>query len=147
MKFALFDASGMPQGFYADDVQGPRLLDDGTPNPAYPDGVVEITDEQWLDLISNQGARRWVDGTVVAFEPPAPPPTPVYIQKVDIWRRATDAEAEKLVALLGQQSIRLQRMFSDATVISSADEMWPTLLGGITQLLGADRAKALLAPS
>lgn len=73
MFYALFGPDGLPTAFYSSDVQGPRQLDE-EPNPAYPDGVVPITDEQWIELISHQGRRRWNGGAVEPYEPPTPAP-------------------------------------------------------------------------
>lgn len=46
------------------------------PNPDchVPVEAVEITDDQYRELIGNQGLRRWIDGEVVAYEPPGPTP-------------------------------------------------------------------------
>lgn len=94
-KFASFNEDGTPRAFYAEDVHGHRLLPvysetveptEEEPDPAPPSvtghipnpntsiplDAVEITDEQWMEFISNQGLRRWEDGEVVAFEPPTP---------------------------------------------------------------------------
>jgi len=97
MRYATFDANGMPTGFYSDDVHGPRLLpvygpipepttDDpnpvapiiGTkPNPAcmIPAGAIEITDVQWQEFLANPGLRKWQNGQLVEYTPPPPVPT------------------------------------------------------------------------
>ncbi|CAO4134668.1 hypothetical protein [Methylorubrum extorquens] len=73
MKYALFDAGGLPLAFYAPEISGPKLID-GVPNPRIPAEAVEISDSQWSEFIENTGARRW-DGTAVQiYEPPAPEP-------------------------------------------------------------------------
>jgi hypothetical protein len=66
MKHAVFDATGFPTAFYSEDV-----------NPVIPPGTVEITDEQWQELLQFAGLRKW-DGTqVVVFTPVPVPPIPV----------------------------------------------------------------------
>lgn len=56
-RFGVFDAAGHPRGFYATDVPGSIPLE-----------AVEITDEQWLELIQNPGQRVYIDGKVSEFE-------------------------------------------------------------------------------
>lgn len=79
--------------------------------------------------------------------PPAPPPAPRIVYKADIWRRCTDDEATQLDAALAQQPVRMRRMFDDAQFLSSGDELFGEVKAAVTQLVGADRAAALLAPS
>jgi hypothetical protein len=75
------------------------------------------------------------------------PPSPSITYKADIWRRATDAEAATIVAVLGQQSLRKQRLFNDATVLGHADPEFTELKAGFIQAFGAARADQLLAAS
>ena len=63
MKKAVFDASGFPTAFYSDDIHGDNI----------PAAAIEITEDQWLDFIENQGARKWKNGEVVEYTPPSPP--------------------------------------------------------------------------
>lgn len=60
-KFARFDEEGFPLGFFA-----PEIND-------IPEDAVEITEEQWQELVTFQNSRRWQDGEVVEYEPPQPP--------------------------------------------------------------------------
>jgi hypothetical protein len=64
MKYALFDENGLPKAFYDKDIHGDKV----------PQEVIEITDEQWLEFINNQGRRRWdfENKQVVPYEPPKP---------------------------------------------------------------------------
>ncbi|WP_246659394.1 hypothetical protein [Agrobacterium sp. LC34] len=59
---AVFDNEGFPLAFYCDELHGDNV----------PDNAVEITDVQWRDFIDNPGFRRWVNGEVVAVDPPQP---------------------------------------------------------------------------
>ncbi|BAU92470.1 hypothetical protein MPPM_3865 [Methylorubrum populi] len=120
MKYGLFDSDGFPVGFFAADIHGPLMLpiygpapepseDNPQPvapvvgerrNPAIPDGVVAITDEQWGEFINNSGRRRWNGKGVIAYEPPVgPPPVPSVIsdrqfaQALALAGTITEAEA------------------------------------------------------
>lgn len=70
MKYGVFE-NGFPKGFYSQELHGDNI----------PDDAVEITDEQWLDLINNQGMRRFIDGQVVEYTPPVEPVPPPPITK------------------------------------------------------------------
>lgn len=88
-KYATFDQDGFPTGFYSPDIHGARTvpvysqdaetLSQGEvigsrPNPdcQIPFDAVEITTEQWLELLQNPSRRKWQSGDVVAFQPPLP---------------------------------------------------------------------------
>lgn len=73
--------------------------------------------------------------------------TYVMTYKADIWRRATDTEAETVIAILAQQSTRLQRLFEDAQYLDPTDADYPTLRAGFVQAFGDARSAELLAPS
>lgn len=70
--FAVFDDDGFPQGFYPEDVFGPLEID-GERNPSLPPAVVEISEGHWIELVTNQGARRFVEGDVVVYDPTTSP--------------------------------------------------------------------------
>lgn len=72
---ATFDVDGLVTGFYPPDIVGEN----------YPEGAVEISTEQYQDLLTYQGLRRYVDGKIVEYTPPAPVPT------ADDYRRAIQA--------------------------------------------------------
>mgnify|MGYP002622545761 FL=1 len=96
-KFALFDEGGFPVAFYASDIHGERtrpiygdlpepteqeprpvrpvIGDEPNPDCTIPAEAVEITDEQWLDMVQHPGLRRWQDGEVVEHVPPPVLPT------------------------------------------------------------------------
>jgi len=48
MKYAVFDENGFPKTFYDKAIHGDNI----------PAKVIEITDEQWLEFINNQGKRK-----------------------------------------------------------------------------------------
>ena len=61
MKKAVFDNYGFPSAFYETDI-----------NDVIPTEAVEITEDQWVELISNNGQRQYVDGQIVEYTPPPP---------------------------------------------------------------------------
>lgn len=81
--------------------------------------------------------------------PPAPPapPAPYRIAKADIWRRATDAEAEAMDAALSAAPVRLRRAYDAAQFIASDDIWFAELEAGIAAAVGPARVAELLARS
>lgn len=63
MKYAIINENNFPVAFYASEVHGENI----------PAEAIEITDEQWRELVENQGQRKLVDGEVVEYTPPEPP--------------------------------------------------------------------------
>lgn len=56
MKYTILNENGLPTAFYSDDVHSD-----------IPKEAIEITDEQWLECINNQGRRAFVDGGLVEY--------------------------------------------------------------------------------
>lgn len=133
MRYGLFDENGVAQAFYWDEINSPESI---------PTSAVELTDEQWLDLVTNQATARWIDGAVVHV---SLPPAPRQIYKADIWRRATNAEADIMDAMLDSQPARLRRMWADAQYLQSDDELYATIEAALIGQFGATRAAELLA--
>lgn len=67
--------------------------------------------------------------------------------KADIWRRATDAEADVMDQLLSSQPTKMRRIWEDSRFLSHADPYFQTVRGALTQAFGEARAAQLLAPS
>lgn len=80
-------------------------------------------------------------------DPGPQPPAAYRISKADIFRRATEDEADKLRALLSQVSVRMQEIYYGAPYVSTGDELYQTLHDAIEAELGSARANELLAPS
>ncbi|MDT9702120.1 hypothetical protein, partial [Streptomyces sp. P17] len=91
--FATFADDGFPTGFYSTIIVG----DD------YPDGAVEISQEQWSEFVNNSGLRRWVDGEVVEYTPPPLPEPVTVVNSVDLWSRMTNDEADQVGAAMNAQ--------------------------------------------
>jgi hypothetical protein len=56
MKYATLDTNGLPTAFYSDDV-----------NENIPTDAIEITDDQWLECINNNGQRCFKNGVLVPY--------------------------------------------------------------------------------
>jgi len=134
---AVFDDNGFPVGFYPSDVWP----------SGYPETAIEITEDQWCEFIENSGARKWQNGTVVEYIPPAPEPAPIItvIPAVTLWERMTDNEAEQVNAAMATQPFRTRQIFLTANTFRSDHELWPLLVQMATDLFGEARAAELLA--
>ena len=101
-------------------------------------GTEDLTDEQSDAL----------EAVIAAHDPDKPfqfQMTRVY--KADVWRRATDAEAAQIDALLKAQPVRLQRLWDDAQFLLTTDELFASVQAGAVSLFGAERAAELLQPT
>lgn len=137
MYKAVFDESGFPLGFYSTEVHG----------DAIPENAADLTEEQWLEFIENQGARQWRNGQVVEYSPPVnEQPEPVIIvPAVTLWERLTESEAEQVNAAMATQPFRTRQIFLTANTFRSDHELWPLLVQMATDLFGEARAAELLA--
>lgn len=133
---ATFDEDGFPTAFYPSDIWP----------EGYPDAAIEISFDQYRELLEFCGARRFVDGVVVVFEPPVVIPVTV-VFAVDLWSRMTDIEADQVDAAMADQPFRIRKIFETANSYRSDHELWPLLEQIATTLFGAERAAEILAPS
>jgi len=136
---ATFDADGFPTGFY------PLILF----GESFPEGAVEIGQDEYSEFVQNIGRRRWVDGEVVEYiPPPVEIPDPVTVVfSVDLWSRMTDAEADQVGVTMADQPFRVRKIFETANSYRSDHELWPLLVQIATTLFGEERAAQILAPS
>ena len=96
-KYAKLDASGRPVGFYSDDIHGPRTVQvvdmpavvgkggklvtpatfKAVANTAtlIPADAVQITDDQWSQLVQGAGTLGLVNGALVKLPAPVAKPT------------------------------------------------------------------------
>lgn len=72
---------------------------------------------------------------------------PVTTSKADLYRRATDEEAEKIEAALVAAPVRQRRLFEAALYIDHADPEFASMHAALVDLFGKDRADTLLSPS
>jgi hypothetical protein len=65
--------AGLPS-FYSEDIHGPLTID-GEPNPAYPVGGTEISDDQWMLFLEKQPNIKWdaANASFVDYSPVPPP--------------------------------------------------------------------------
>ncbi len=79
-KYALFDKNGLPKAFYDDRI-----------HKNIPQEAIEITEEQWLEFINNQGRRKWDFNTnqVVPFDPDD-------LLTLDDWKTKLKAQIHQL---------------------------------------------------
>ena len=73
--YGVFDAEGRATAFYNTDIFPPQA--DGSRNDKIPAAAVEITEEQWRTLVSDQ-TTRFVDGEIVHIDVPTPMPSSQY---------------------------------------------------------------------
>lgn len=110
------------------------------PDPAPPQPELGPNQEAYWD--DAYGWWRIRDKSVMP-----PPPTVVVTYKADIWRRATDAEAEAIQASIDAQPARKRNLFRDALYLQHDDLEFAELRAGFTAAFGEARAKELLAVS
>lgn len=116
--WAKFDTDGLPLAFYVSDLW-----------PTPPDGVVEITQDQWREFIDTPGLRRWDGFKVVVYDPPQPPePEPRLVRKAIIINRLYAAgkleaadEILKSMSLYDRQrwEVRDAVYFNDPTLLAA----------------------------
>ena len=78
-------------------------------------------------------------------DPDPEPELPRRIYKADIFRRSSEAEAVTIVAILGQQSVRLQQIWANALYISTGDDFYPMIAAAFAGTFGSVRAGELLS--
>jgi len=111
MKYAIFDENGFPKAFYSPDIHGDNI----------PKEAIEITDEQWLEFINNQGRRRWdfEKKEVVEYVPPPP--------SLEELRIIVDNERKRKVESLLSQTDYVIVKLQEARVIGK-EEWYNSLL-------------------
>nr|WP_313372490.1 hypothetical protein [Brucella intermedia] len=134
--FAMFDGSGFPTAFYCEEIHGENI----------PVGVIEITDDQWLEFVDNPGQRRWENGQVVEYTPPSVEPVAI-IPAVTLWERMSPSEAEQVETAMAAQPFRTRQIFLTANTFRSDHELWPLLMQMATDLFGEERVAELLSPA
>lgn len=77
---AKFDKDGFPAAFY-----DTRAYADTSFIPA---DTVEITEDQWKEFLDNAGRKKWVDGKIIDYTPPAPPVVYPNLSARQFWQAA-----------------------------------------------------------
>jgi hypothetical protein len=109
---------------------------------AYSENAVFVADDMPPDALDK------LQSVIAAHDPTKPaPPAPIAIDKIEIWRRMTDAEHDAMIEGVATQSQRIQDIFNAVVTFRSNAPEWPLLQQMATQLYGSDRAAELLAPN
>lgn len=92
MKYAIFDEQGFPKAFYDDQI-----------HTDIPKEAIQITEQQWLEFVNNQGKRKWDfdEKVVVVYEPPPPSLNELKAQK---QKELLRLEKQRLNDILDQYS-------------------------------------------
>lgn len=85
-----------------------------------------------------------LNAVLMAYRPRV---APIITSKADLFRRATDAEAEMIDSALKAGSVRERLIFENAQYLDHADPLFETMRMALSGMFGADRADELLAPS
>lgn len=80
--YAQFDADGLPAALFNEDAYPPG--EDGSVNPGIPADAVELSADQWTEIIHNQGHRRWDGSELHPYTPPPPLPPVAYMTGKDV---------------------------------------------------------------
>jgi len=78
---AKFDENGFPTAFYDTDAYDNALS-------IIPTDTIEITEAQWREFIDHAGQRKWENGEVVTYTPPAPQPVFPPLSARQFWQAA-----------------------------------------------------------
>ncbi len=146
-RFVLIDDAGFAKGFYSDKV-----------GAAPPANAFEISADVWREWVENGRRRRWNGSELETVEPAPPGFVKVYTRKVDMWVRATDAEADALEAALAAAPARMRQAFASAEWLMHDDRpeppmlphgnpLWAPLRAAVVAAVGEEAAARLLAPS
>ena len=123
MMFATFNDENFPTGFYSEEVHGARVAE-GALNPdcKIPVDAVEITDDQWVELCTYQGARKFIGGAVVEYTPE--PVVPDRVTRRQFRLHLIDTGLlDQVEAWISTQDIRTLAAYADSTTFLRSDEM------------------------
>lgn len=121
------------------------------------DGVViqsantNMPDPSWIEVeramfdLAIPHRTKLVDGELQTYEPMALP-MPTVIPKLELYRRMTDDEYDRMQQGVATQSARIQDVFKMVENFREGDTLWPLLVSMGHQLYGPDRTAELLAP-
>lgn len=123
MKYAVFDENGFPKAFYDKAIHGDNI----------PAEAIEITDEQWQELINNQGRCRWDFEKKQVAEYIPPPPT-----LDEMKDRANNLRKSKVSSLLSQTDYVLLKL--QEAQIEGDNNKYNTLLQRYSDVLAQRQA-------
>lgn len=138
------------------------VVDSGPPvhrRPIWPGQFISA--DTWQDtdisgedqIIKAACAATWTPSALAAYkaanpwvEPASPRPLE-NISKNIIWERMTEQEAAQADAMLKLQPPKILRIYEGATYVSTKADLYPQLLGAMTQMFGPSRAAEILEPN
>ncbi len=144
MMYATFDENGLPTGFYCEAIHGTRLID-GRANTAckIPVEAVEITDEQYTELVVNQGERKLINGEVVEYIPPTPVPTISDYQKAiqsQIDAKAQEKQYNNSATLASYVNSTVAAWAAEAQAfVAWRDQVWAYALAELDKVQSGER--------
>lgn len=112
MMFATFNGKNFPTAFYSEDVHGDRI----------PPEAIEITDEQWVELYTYQGSRKFVDGAVMEYTPEPVAPDVVSSRQFFL-QLALAGLTDQVSAWVATQYPLVQIAFNKSATFRRDDEM------------------------
>lgn len=150
MRYAIFDDDGFPLGFYSSEFNGHRLRPvygeipeptEETPSPqapiigeelnpdcSIPVEAVEITEAQWMELLSFPSGRKWLNGQVVNHAPSQlPVDLPAYAAAKRWEKEVGGIEVNGLTVATDDRS---KTMISGARVAAMANSDFTTAWKG-----------------
>jgi len=143
MKYTTLDNNGIPMAFYSDDI-----------HTNIPKEAIEITDEQWLECINNQGQRKFVDGILTEYV--YAPTKEELLAIAEVEAKATKLQALNSITVtttsgkvFDGRDIDQQRMVSaiiSADVVGLTETYWK-LADNSVELITLDELKESLALS
>jgi hypothetical protein len=141
MKFAVIDQDGLPKGFYAEDIHGQF----GSPDCIIPASAVSITEEQWQELVANNGTRRFVDGNVVTYKRPVTAADLLAYAKEARWRKEVGGINVGGVPIATDDRSKL--MITGARIKADSNAQWSTEWAGADGLTYTVTAPLMIAIS
>ena len=126
------DENGLPTGFYDSNAYGARGLRDD-PDTVIPIEAIEITAKQHVELLENQGTKRWNAGTgrINKFDRPGPTNDDLWAAlrnernarlSASDWTQMPDAPVDRAAWAAYRQALR---DLPDNTT-DPARPIWPT---------------------
>lgn len=131
--FAKFSSDGRVEGFYSVDVHGSNI----------PEDAVELTHDQYNELLENQATKRWDGSRVVDYDPPPHIPTieeyRTAIQSL-IDAKAQEKDYDSGATLASYVNSTIQQWSAEATAfVAWRDAVWAYALAELDKVQSGER--------
>lgn len=122
--YAKFNDDGFVAGFWQTAAYAPPA-DGEDRNPIIPADAINITEAQFDELFKHPQTRKWQDGHVVPYDPPAPEPIiPDRVSRRQFRLQLIDAGIlDQVEGWIATQDIRTQAAYADSGTFVRTDEM------------------------